>query len=67
MQQDGTRDSTRADLAHQQAVLLAERRTRKQLAEIAQQCPDHVITTESYPGRALRFVARARPGTNSAG
>jgi hypothetical protein len=58
-------DDTRADLEHQQAVQLAERRARKQLAALAQQHPEHVISTESYPGRGLRFIARARPGTGA--
>jgi hypothetical protein len=53
----------RAGLEHGQAVLLSERRLQKQLAALADQCPDHLISTESYPGRGRRFVARARPGT----
>ena len=53
----------RAGLEHGQAVLLSERRLQKQLAALADQCPDHLISTESYPGRGSRFVARARPGT----
>jgi hypothetical protein len=53
------------DLEHGQAVLLAERRLQKQLAALASQCPDHAISTESYPGRGRRFVARARPGTSA--
>ena len=48
---------------HDRAVLLAERRLQKQLAALADQNPDHLISTESYPGRGHRFVARARPGT----
>jgi hypothetical protein len=54
---------TRAGLGHDRAVLLSERRLQKQLAALADQCPDHLISTESYPGRGRRFVARARPGT----
>jgi hypothetical protein len=53
----------RAGLEHGQAVLLSEWRLQKQLAALADQCPDHLISTESYPGRGRRFVARARPGT----
>jgi hypothetical protein len=53
----------RAGLEHGQAVLLSERRLQKQLAALAGQRPDHLISTESYPGRGRRFVARARPGT----
>ena len=65
MPQDGTRDSARADLEHQQAVQLAERRARRQVAVLARQYPDHMISTENLPGRALRFIARARPGTGA--
>ena len=53
----------RAGLEDGQAVLLSERRLQKQLVALAGQCPDHLISTESYPGRGRRFVARARPGT----
>lgn len=56
---------TRAGLEHDRAVLLSERRLQKQLAVLAGQCPDHSISTESYPGRGRRFVARARPGTGA--
>ena len=55
----GARDG----LGHDRAVQLAEWRLQKQLAALADQCPDHTISTESYPGRGRRFVARARPGT----
>jgi hypothetical protein len=65
MPQDDTRDAARTDLEHGHAVLLAERRTQKQLAALTQQYPDHSISTESYPGRARRFAARARPGTGA--
>lgn len=65
MQHD-TRNGSRADLEHSQAVLQAECRARKQLATLAPQWPDHLITAESYPGRGLRFVARARKGTTAA-
>ena len=47
------------------AMLLSERRLQKQLAALADQCPDHLISAESYPGRGRRFVARARPGTTA--
>jgi hypothetical protein len=53
----------RAGLEHDRAVLLAERRLERQLAALADECPDHAISTECYPGRGRRFVARARPGT----
>jgi hypothetical protein len=58
-------DHTRADLEHHEAIQLAEHRARKQLAALAQQYLDHVISTESYPGRGLRFTARARAGTGA--
>jgi hypothetical protein len=58
-------DDTRAALEHGGAALLVERRLQKQLAALADQCPDHLISTESYPGRGRRFVARARPGTSA--
>jgi hypothetical protein len=64
MQHD-THNGSRADLEHHEAVQLAERRARKQLAALAQQYPDHMISTESYPGRGLRFTARAKPGTGA--
>jgi len=51
----------RAGLEHGQAVLLSERRLRKQLAALADQCPDHLISTESYPGRGRPGRAPARP------
>jgi hypothetical protein len=53
----------RAGLEHDRAVLLAGRRLERQLAAPADQCPDHTIRTERYPGRGLRFVAQARPGS----
>jgi hypothetical protein len=55
----------RADLEHPQALLLAEQRARHELAEIAQRCPDHLLGTECYPGRARRYLARAKPGTTA--
>jgi hypothetical protein len=57
--------TTRADLEHPQALLLAEQRARRELAEIAEQCPDHLLGTECYPGRARRYLARAKPGTTA--
>lgn len=58
-------DTTRADLEHPQALLLAEQRAGRELAEIAEQCPDHLLGTECYPGRARRYLARAKPGTTA--
>jgi hypothetical protein len=54
-----TRDGMRDDLEHDQAVLLARRRTRQQLNAIAAQCPGHKITVETYPDRKDRYVAQA--------
>jgi hypothetical protein len=54
---------TRADLEHPPAQLLAEQRARRELAEIAEQCPNHLLGTERYPGRARRYLARVKPGT----
>jgi hypothetical protein len=56
---------TRGDLEHPQAVLRAEQRARRELATLAGQCPDHLLGTECYPGRALRYIARAKPGTTA--
>jgi hypothetical protein len=56
---------TRADLEHPQAVLFAEQRGRRELAILAGQCPDHLTGTECYPGRARRYIARAKPGTTA--
>ena len=57
--------TTRADLEHPQALVLAEQRARRELAEIAEQCPDHLLGTECYPGRERRYLARAKPGTSA--
>lgn len=57
--------TTRADLEHPQALVLAEQRARRELAELAQQCPDHLLGTECYPGRERRYLARAKPGTTA--
>jgi hypothetical protein len=54
-----TRDGMRDGLEHDQAVLLARRRTRQQLNAIAAQCPGHRITVETYPDRKDRYVAQA--------
>jgi hypothetical protein len=54
-----TAGGIRGELGHDQAVLLARRRARKQLDAIAAQCPGHTITVETYPGREDRYVARA--------
>jgi hypothetical protein len=56
---------TRADLEHPQAVLLAEQRAHRELATLAGQCPDHLLGMECYPGRARRYIARAKPGTTA--
>jgi hypothetical protein len=56
---------TRVDLEHPQAVLLAEQRAHRELATLAGQCPDHFLGTECYPGRARRYIARAKPGTTA--
>jgi hypothetical protein len=56
---------TRVGIEHPQAVLLAEQRAHRELATLAGQCPDHLLGMERYPGRARRYVARARPGTNA--
>jgi hypothetical protein len=58
-------ETSRADLEHPQAVLLAEQRAHRELAVLAGQCPDHFLGTECYPGRARRYVARAKPGTTA--
>ena len=60
-QTDG--DGLRGDLEHDQAVLLARRRARKQLDALAAHCPGHMITVETYPGREDRYVARAVTGS----
>jgi hypothetical protein len=52
----------RADLEHPQAVLLAEQRAHRELATLTGQYPDHLFGTECYPGRARRYIARAKPG-----
>jgi hypothetical protein len=53
------------DLAHPQTVLLAEQRAHRELAILAGQCPDHLLGMECYPGRARRYIARAKPGTTA--
>jgi hypothetical protein len=56
---------TRVGIEHPQAVLLAEQRAHRELAALAGQCPDHFLGMECYPGRARRYVARAKPGTTA--
>jgi hypothetical protein len=56
---------TRVDLEHPQAVLLAEQRAHRELATLTEQCPDHLFGMECYPGRARRYIARAKPGTTA--
>ncbi len=56
---------TRGDLEHPQAVLLAEQKAHRELATLAGQCPGHLLGTECYPGRARRYIARAKPGTTA--
>jgi D-tyrosyl-tRNA(Tyr) deacylase len=63
MAEQTDRDGTRGDLEHDQAVLLARRRARKQLDALAAHCPGHQITVETYPGREDRYVARAVTGS----
>ena len=58
-------ETTRAGLEHPQAVLLAEQRAHRELAALAGRCPDHLFGMECYPGRARRYVARAKPGTTA--
>ena len=58
----GLAEATRADLEHPHAALLAEQRAHRELATLAGQCPDHLLGMECYPGRARRYVARAKPG-----
>ena len=61
----GLTEITRAGLEHPQAVLLAEQRAHRELATLAGQCPDHLLGMECYPGRARRYIARAKPGTTA--
>lgn len=56
---------TRAALEHPQAVLFSEQRAHRELATLAGQYPDHFLGIECYPGRARRYVARAKPGTTA--
>ena len=56
---------TGADPEHPQAFLLAEQRAHRELATLARQCPNHLLGMECYPGRARRYVARAKPGTTA--
>jgi hypothetical protein len=56
---------TRVGLEHPQAVLLAEQRAHRELATLAGQYPDHLLGMECYPGRARRYIARAKPGTTA--
>ena len=60
----GLAEATRADLEHPHA-LLAEQRAHRELAILAGQCPDHLLGMDCYPGRARRYVARAKPGTTA--
>jgi hypothetical protein len=59
MAEQTTGNGTPDDLEHEQAVLLAKRRARRQLDVIAAHCPGHKITIEIYPGRKDRYVAQA--------
>lgn len=38
---------------------MADQSVRELLNAIAEQCPGHTITVESFPGRKDRYVARA--------
>ncbi len=57
---DGHENNALRDLLeHERARLFAARRVGEQLAAIAAQAPGYLITTEYYPGRRERFVAKA--------
>jgi hypothetical protein len=57
---DGHENNALRDLLERErARLFAARRVREQLAAIAAQAPGYLITTEYYPGRRERFVAKA--------
>jgi hypothetical protein len=57
---DGHENNALRDLLeHERARRFAARRVREQLAAIAAQAPGYLITTEHYPGRRERFVAKA--------
>lgn len=54
-------EQPRGGLVHEPAGLLAQRRIREQIAALTTQAPGHAITIEDWiPGRATRFVAKAR-------
>ena len=60
MMPDGHENNAPRDLLeHERARLFAARRVREQSAAIAAQAPGYLITTEHYPGRRERFVAKA--------
>lgn len=60
MMPEGHKDSAQRDLLeHERARQFAARRVREQLAALAAQAPGFLITTEHYPGRSERFVAKA--------
>ncbi len=57
---DGHENNALRDLLeHERARLFAARRVGEQLAAIAARAPGYLITTEYYPGRRERFVAKA--------
>ena len=57
---DGHEHNALRDLLEREgARLFAARRVREQLAAIAARAPGYLITTEYYPGRRERFVAKA--------
>jgi hypothetical protein len=57
---DGHENNALRDLLeHERARLFEARRVGEQLAAIAAQAPGYLITTEYYPGRRERFIAKA--------
>jgi hypothetical protein len=57
---DGHNDSTLRDLLeHERAEAVCGPARTRAVSGIAVQAPGHLITTEHYPGRRERFVAKA--------
>jgi hypothetical protein len=61
MAEQTTGNGTPNDLEHEQAVLLAKRRARRQLDVIAGHCPGHKITIEIYPAAKTVTWRRLSP------